>query len=40
MTAAGDRAPDGILGDGTRLFGLFRGPQFGALAIRSVRFGQ
>lgn len=30
---AGDRAPDGILGDGTRLFDVFCGPHFTLLAF-------
>jgi 2-polyprenyl-6-methoxyphenol hydroxylase-like FAD-dependent oxidoreductase len=30
---AGDRAPDGLLNDGTRLFDLFRGPDFTLLAF-------
>lgn len=30
---AGDRAPDGVLGDGSRLFDVFRGPHFTLLAF-------
>jgi 2-polyprenyl-6-methoxyphenol hydroxylase-like FAD-dependent oxidoreductase len=30
---AGDRAPDGLLDDGTRLFDVFRGPHFTVLAF-------
>jgi 2-polyprenyl-6-methoxyphenol hydroxylase-like FAD-dependent oxidoreductase len=30
---AGDRAPDGLLADGTRLFDLFRGPHFTLLSF-------
>lgn len=30
---AGDRAPDGVLPDGRRLFDLFRGPHFTLLAV-------
>jgi hypothetical protein len=33
---AGDRAPDGITDDGTRLFDLFRGPQFTLLGFGQV----
>ncbi|MGC4093158.1 MAG: FAD-dependent monooxygenase [Polyangiaceae bacterium] len=33
---AGDRAPDALLGDGTRLFDAFRGPHFTLLTLQAV----